>query len=53
MAPEVLEGAIVFNRQAYKQIDNYALGVIVYEILSRTAANGGTCNGLSRSKKEN
>ena len=41
MAPEVLEGCINFDRSAYKQIDCYALGIIIYEIMTRTSLNGG------------
>ncbi|XP_064397814.1 activin receptor type-2B-like [Halichondria panicea] len=40
MAPEVLEGCITFNRAAYKQIDCYSVGVIFYEIMTRTELNG-------------
>ncbi len=43
MAPEVLEGCITFNRAAYKQIDCYSVGVIFYEIMTRTELNGGEC----------
>ncbi len=43
MAPEVLEGCITFNRAAYKQIDCYAVGLIFYEIMTRTELNGGEC----------
>lgn len=37
MAPEVLEGAINFQREAFLRIDVYAFGLILYEICSRTA----------------
>lgn len=41
MAPEVLEGAINFHRDAFLRIDVYALGLVLWELLSRcTAADG-------------
>ena len=41
MAPEVLEGAITFTRDAFLRIDMYALALVMWEILSRcTAASG-------------
>lgn len=41
MAPEVLEGAINFHRDAFLRIDMYALGLVLWELLSRcTAADG-------------
>ena len=41
MAPEVLEGAISFNRDAFLRIDMYAVGLVLWEVLSRcTGADG-------------
>ncbi|XP_078727101.1 activin receptor type-2A [Lampetra fluviatilis] len=41
MAPEVLEGAICFQRDAFLRIDVYALGLVLWELVSRcTAADG-------------
>lgn len=41
MAPEVLEGAISFNRDAFLRIDMYACGLVLWELMSRcTAADG-------------
>ncbi|XP_059353748.1 activin receptor type-2A isoform X2 [Carassius carassius] len=41
MAPEVLEGAISFQRDAFLRIDMYATGLVLWELASRcTAADG-------------
>ncbi|XP_064182745.1 activin receptor type-2A-like isoform X1 [Anguilla rostrata] len=41
MAPEVLEGAINFQRDAFLRIDMYALGLVLWELAARcTAADG-------------
>ena len=41
MAPEVLEGAINFQRDAFLRIDMYAMGLVLWELASRcTAADG-------------
>ncbi|KAG9356035.1 hypothetical protein JZ751_000879 [Albula glossodonta] len=41
MAPEVLEGAINFQRDAFLRIDMYAMGLVLWELVSRcTAADG-------------
>uniref|UniRef100_A0A6I8PA67 Serine/threonine-protein kinase receptor n=1 Tax=Ornithorhynchus anatinus TaxID=9258 RepID=A0A6I8PA67_ORNAN len=41
MAPEVLEGAINFQRDAFLRIDMYATGLVLWELASRcTAADG-------------
>ena len=41
MAPEVLEGAINFQRDAFLRIDMYAFGLVLWELVSRcTAADG-------------
>ena len=38
MAPEVLEGAISFNRDAFLRIDMYACGLVLWELVSRCSA---------------
>ena len=35
MAPEVLEGAINFSKDAFLRIDVYACGLVLWELLSR------------------
>ncbi|XP_051913840.1 activin receptor type-2A-like isoform X1 [Hippocampus zosterae] len=41
MAPEVLEGAINFQRDSFLRIDMYAFGLVLWELSSRcTAADG-------------
>lgn len=41
MAPEVLEGAINFQRDSFLRIDMYAMGLVLWELVSRcTAADG-------------
>lgn len=45
MAPEVLEGAINFQRDAFLRIDMYAVGLVLWELASRcTAADGKNRN---------
>jgi hypothetical protein len=41
MAPEVLEGAISFQREAYLRIDVYAFALILWELASRTNLSNG------------
>ncbi|KAL3836015.1 hypothetical protein ACJMK2_021468 [Sinanodonta woodiana] len=41
MAPEVLEGAISFNRDAFLRIDMYACGLVLWELISRCDAVEG------------
>ena len=41
MAPEVLEGAISFNRDAFLRIDMYACGLVLWELMSRCTAVDG------------
>ncbi|XP_018496315.2 activin receptor type-2A [Galendromus occidentalis] len=36
MAPEVLEGAISFDQEAFQRIDMYAVSLVLWEMLSRT-----------------
>ncbi|KAK3729457.1 hypothetical protein RRG08_010113 [Elysia crispata] len=38
MAPEVLEGAICFNRDSFLRIDMYACGLILWELMTRCTA---------------
>uniref|UniRef100_A0A1L8DJS6 Serine/threonine-protein kinase receptor n=2 Tax=Nyssomyia neivai TaxID=330878 RepID=A0A1L8DJS6_9DIPT len=40
MAPEVLEGAINFTRDAFLRIDVYACGLVLWELVSRCSAHG-------------
>ena len=35
MAPEVLEGAITFQRESFLRIDVYALALVLWELVSR------------------
>ncbi|XP_046553217.1 LOW QUALITY PROTEIN: activin receptor type-2B-like [Haliotis rubra] len=35
MAPEILEGAICFNRDAFLRIDMYACGLVLWELMAR------------------
>ena len=37
MAPEVLEGAIIFSRDQFFRIDMYAFGLVLWELASRCA----------------
>lgn len=41
MAPEVLEGAINFTRDAFLRIDVYACGLVIWELVSRCTAHEG------------
>ncbi|GFS14616.1 serine/threonine-protein kinase receptor [Elysia marginata] len=41
MAPEVLEGAICFNRDSFLRIDMYACGLILWELMTRCTAVDG------------
>lgn len=43
MAPEVLEGAINFQRDAFLRIDMYAMGLVLWELVSRCKAVDGKC----------
>ena len=42
MAPEVLEGAINFSRDAFLRIDMYACGLVLWELASRCTAGLGS-----------
>lgn len=39
MAPEVLEGSIYFGQDSIIRIDLYALGLILWEMMSRCKVN--------------
>lgn len=41
MAPEVLEGAIIFSRDHFLRIDMYAFGLVLWELASRCTAQDG------------
>lgn len=41
MAPEVLEGAINFSRDAFLRIDMYACALVLWELVSRCSAQDG------------
>lgn len=47
MAPEVLEGAINFQRDAFLRIDMYAMGLVLWELVSRCKAADGEWFGGS------
>nr|ATY70062.1 ACVRII [Oopsacas minuta] len=40
MAPEVLDGAINFTKEAFLQIDMYSFGLVLWEIISRYTDSG-------------
>lgn len=42
MAPEVLEGAINFQRDSFLRIDMYAMGLVLWELVSRCSEIDGT-----------
>ncbi|KAH9286272.1 Activin receptor type-2A [Echinococcus granulosus] len=42
MAPEVLDGAIQFTRDAFLRIDVYALGLVIWELMTRAHGPGDT-----------
>lgn len=49
MAPEVLEGAINFQRDSFLRIDMYAMGLVLWELVSRCSeANGESCGAKTR-----
>lgn len=39
MAPEVLDGAIQFSRDAYLRIDVYAMGLLFWEMMMRCSGS--------------
>lgn len=49
MAPEVLDGAINFQRDSFLRIDMYAFGLVLWELAARcTAADGGSDTSAGR-----
>lgn len=50
MAPEVLEGAINFQRDAFLRIDMYAMGLVLWELVSRCRAVDGKNKDLPRER---
>ena len=46
MAPEVLEGAVTFSRGSYLKIDMYALGLVIWEMISRCTVRGIVTDAL-------
>lgn len=44
MAPEVLEGAINFQRDSFLRIDMYAMGLVLWELVSRCSEADGESN---------
>ena len=44
MAPEVLEGAINFSRDAFLKIDMYACGLVLWELASRCKMGQNSAN---------
>ena len=40
MSPEVLEGAVNFQREAFMRIDMYACGLVLWEITTRCVIDG-------------
>ena len=52
MAPEVLEGAINFSREAFLRIDMYAFALCLWELLTRcNAVQEGLLNCFSTFRK--
>lgn len=46
MAPEVLEGAINFQRDSFLRIDMYAFGLVLWELAARCTAADGKSSSL-------
>ena len=46
MSPEVLEGAVNFQRGASMRIDMYACGLVLWELTTRCSVNGCKCQLL-------
>ena len=44
MAPEVLEGAINFQRDSFLRIDMYAMGLVLWELVARCSVSDGESN---------
>lgn len=51
MAPEVLEGAINFQRDSFLRIDMYALGLVLWELVSRCSEADGESSTQVTKKK--
>lgn len=51
MAPEVLEGAINFQRDSFLRIDMYALGLVLWELVSRCSEADGESSTQVKKKK--
>ena len=47
MAPEVLQGAIIFSRDAFLRIDMYACGLVLWELATRCTAGQTSTNDLN------
>lgn len=46
MAPEVLEGAINFQRDSFLRIDMYAMGLVLWELVSRCSEGDGESDSV-------
>merc|ERR1712226_335451 len=56
MAPEVLEGAINFSRDAFLRIDMYACGLVLRELASRCTSvlsSTTSCSGAQQGSSTN
>ena len=51
MSPEVLEGAISFDRDAFLRIDMYAAGLVLWELMSRCTAQDVSFSNFEFCKK--
>lgn len=47
MAPEVLEGAINFQRDSFLRIDMYAFGLVLWELAARCTAADGESDAMT------
>lgn len=52
MAPEVLEGAINFQRDSFLRIDMYAMGLVLWELVSRCTEADGESNSAGMSLRQ-
>lgn len=52
MAPEVLEGAIQFKRDAFLRIDMYAFGLVLWELVTRCTVQDGEPLPLREQERE-
>ncbi|VDL24457.1 unnamed protein product [Hymenolepis diminuta] len=53
MAPEVLDGAIQFTRDAFLRIDVYALGLVIWELMTRAHRPGDPIEGDEGNEEAN